>query len=52
MLTLSFVVCTFFADPSKHVPIALENSPKSAQNMAKKCSNRARIFEKVLEILE
>ena len=29
----------------RHVAIALENSPKSAQNMAKKCSN----FEKELE---
>lgn len=36
MLTLSFVICTFFGDPSKHVPIALENLPKSAQNVAKK----------------
>ena len=40
----------FLADPSKHVPIALENSPKSAQNMAKKCFTSARIFENVLEI--
>ena len=31
----------------RHVAIALENSPKGAQNMAKKCSNSAcRIFEK------
>ena len=30
----------------RHVAIALENSPKSAQNMAKKCSKSARIFEK------
>ena len=33
----------------RHVPIAQENSRKSAQNMAnmaKKCSDSARIFEK------
>ena len=30
----------------RHVPIALENSPKSAQNMAKKCSNSAGILKK------
>ena len=34
----------------RHVPIELENAPKSAQNMAKKYSDSARIFEKVLEI--
>ena len=30
----------------RHGPIALENSSKSAQNMAKKCSNITGIFEK------
>ena len=36
------------AEQGRHVPIALKSSPKSGQNMQKKCSNRARIFEKVL----
>ena len=36
----------------RHVPFELENAPKSAQNMAKKYSDSARIFEKVLEILK
>ena len=36
----------------RHVPIELENAPKSAQNMAKKYSDSARIFEKVLEIFK
>ena len=36
----------------RHVPIELENAPKSAQNMAKKYSDSARIFVKVLEILK
>ena len=33
-------------DGLRHIPIAHENSPKSAQNIAKKRSNSARIFEK------
>ena len=33
-------------DGLRHVPIAHENSPKSAQNIAQKRSNSARIFEK------
>ena len=35
-----------FPVEDRHVAIALENSPKLAQNVAKKCSNRARSFEK------
>ena len=34
----------------RHGPTALENSSKSAQNMAKKCSNITGIFEKCSKV--